>query len=163
MSLISQTWHILSRDLPKCPAITCKYSFINLLNVIAILSQKWYNTFINATSDQFENQLMEDARWNIGKGSNTGHGTKNYFDASHVWAMWGWLFKCEKWWSFIVFLSREPWGLNVFGILINYALIRCIFISSSKQMLNLDDFILKLIQRKESVMSSQGVSLKHEE
>ena len=36
----------------------------------------------NATSDQFEIQLIAVGRWNFGKGSYIGHGTKDYFDAS---------------------------------------------------------------------------------
>ena len=36
----------------------------------------------NATSDQFEIQLIAVGRWNFGKGLYIGHGTKDYFDAS---------------------------------------------------------------------------------
>ena len=46
------------------------------LNAVKILT--------NATSDQFEIQLIADERWNFGKGSCIGHGTKDYFDARLV-------------------------------------------------------------------------------
>ena len=61
---------------------------INLLNANAIVSQKSGKTLTNATSDQFEIQLIADVRWDFGKGSCIGHGTKDYFDADLVWVMW---------------------------------------------------------------------------
>ena len=46
--------------------------------------EKYAKSFTNATSDQFEIQLIADEGWNFGKGSCIGHGTKDYFDARLV-------------------------------------------------------------------------------
>ena len=94
---------------------------INLLNANAIVSQKNSKTFNQRHFRSIWNSINCSWEMELWQGFVYWSWNKRLFWCKPLCLSdVGWLFKCEKWWSFIVFLSMKQRVVNVSGIIINY-------------------------------------------
>ena len=119
-SCMSAEFYKNSNVLARCSSWNWKI-VINLLNANAIVSQKNSKTFNQRHFRSIGNSINCSWEMELWQGFVYWSWNKRLFWCKPLCLSdVGWLFKCEKWWSFIVFLSMKQRVVNVSGIIINY-------------------------------------------